>query len=446
MSDDERHSISVSVNPKKRKIIGRMREVSKKLKVSTHEPGTPCKCKRFMCFEKVSQTERHTILSNFNGMANYNEQNAYLCSLITVSNIKRRRPRQNEDYAFLHDKAYRYHVKVVRAGVAEEIPICFKAFLAIHGITKRKLELLQKSLKSTGLAPKDKRGKHSNRPHKIPNLTYEKVISHISSFKGYKSHYTLNRSQRLYLDENLNISKMHQLYKESYPEHPVSYESYRCIFNSKFNISFGYPRKDTCSICDEYQAKRKELQLKLKINSSEEILTSLRGLESENTVHKKKAEVFYERKRTLRYKCQRDKESEAICMDFQKNLPVPNITSNDVYYKRQLSVFSFNIHILATNESVFYVYPETVARKGSDEVLSMLHHFIMNYLDQEIKHVHIFCDSCGGQNKNYNLIFYPYLKKNIKIYKNLNAFAHLQHKITIPNCLFLTNTMTLINF
>lgn len=34
-----------------------------------------------------------------------------------------------------------------------------------------------------------------------------------------------------------------------------SYESYRHIFNTQFNISFGYPRMDTCSTCDTYLVK-----------------------------------------------------------------------------------------------------------------------------------------------------------------------------------------------
>jgi hypothetical protein len=50
-------------------------------------------------------------------------------------------------------------------------------------------------------------------------------------------------------------------------------------------------------------------------------------------------------------------------MDFQKNVPLPNIATNNVYYKRHLSMYSFNIHILSTGRSAFYTYPETLAKK-----------------------------------------------------------------------------------
>ena len=53
---------------------------------------------------------------------------------------------------------------------------------------------------------------------------------------------------------------------------------------------------------------------------------------------------------------------EAIAFDFQKNLPVPNKSTNDVYYRRQLTVVSFNIHVLSTSEVDMYIYDEIVAK------------------------------------------------------------------------------------
>lgn len=90
-------------------------------------------------------------------------------------------------------------------------------------------------------------------------------------------------------------------------------------------------------------------------------------------------------------------------MDFQKNLPFPNIATNDVYYKRQLSFYSFNIHQLSDRDSLFYTYTEEVAHKGANEVISFLNNFICEVLEEEVRSLKIFCDSCGGQNKNHAL-------------------------------------------
>ena len=66
-------------------------------------------------------------------------------------------------------------------------------------------------------------------------------------------------------------------------------------------------------------------------------------------------------------------------------------------------MYSFNVHVLATGESIFYVYHEGIAKKEPKEVASFLFHFIMNYFDEEVQELEIFCDSAGGQNKNYTI-------------------------------------------
>lgn len=133
------------------------------------------------------------------------------------------------------------------------------------------------------------------------------------------------------------------------------------------------------------------------------ILQELKKKETEHELHLRKSEMFYDRKREARKKSMKSKEFAAVAMDFQKNLPIPNITTNDVYYKRQLTFCSFNIHVLSTADSYFYCYSENIAAKGSEKVISFLHHFIFTQLDSSVRDLVIFCDSCGGQNKNYNL-------------------------------------------
>lgn len=66
---------------------------------------------------------------------------------------------------------------------------------------------------------------------------------------------------------------------------------------------------------------------------------------------------------------------ECIAMDFKKK-PMPNISTNDVCYKRQLTLHSFNIHVLSTNSVNFYCYPEIIDGKGSNEITTLLHYYI----------------------------------------------------------------------
>ena len=121
------------------------------------------------------------------------------------------------------------------------------------------------------------------------------------------------------------------MFQEKYPEVKCSKESYRTIFTTKFNVAFGYPRKDTCSRCDQLKAEIDGMQ-----NEEGKI-----QLQNELNDHKTKAQVFYDRKSTKGKATKIDHTRAAIAFDFWKNLPTPNITTNDVFYRRQLSVHSF---------------------------------------------------------------------------------------------------------
>lgn len=60
--------------------------------------------------------------------------------------------------AYSHQTHFTYKARVREDDDTQEVPVCYKAFLIIFGITKGKLEHVQKVLKSTGKAPSDKRG------------------------------------------------------------------------------------------------------------------------------------------------------------------------------------------------------------------------------------------------------------------------------------------------
>lgn len=169
----------------------------------------------------------------------------------------------------------------------------------------------------------------------------------------------------------------------------------RKIFTEKFNISFGYPRKDTCSECDRLRVIR---------DSADTTEDDLRQANVDYELHLRKAQVFYDRKSAARRDAQMDETHAAVAFDFAKNLPSPNIATNDVYYKRQLSLYTFNVHNLADDSVHLYCYDETQGKKGADDVASMLRHFFTTILPPDVKHLELFCDSCAGQNKNYTIL------------------------------------------
>lgn len=404
-SSDEVGKVSTK-SAKKRKRTGRMKDVMKKLRLSTHETGPDSKCSRLECFTVVTECERKRLISEFNDLTTYDEQNSALSGLISVLPVRQRRPTSNSrDENRRKSASYAYRVRVNIEGNMRDVPVCFRAFISIFGVTPRRVQFIQSSLLARGFSPKDKRGKHANRPHKVSNETRALVTDFIKSLRGRKSHYSLNDSDKLYLPEELNVSKLSKMYNERHPGNAVHYDTFRSIFNNDFNISFGYPRKDTCSTCDIFKSQN---VINTPLSDSDKLSREkeIKKLELEHDLHLKKAQKFYSIKKKFKKISRNDGTTAALTMDFQKNLPTPNITTNDVYYRRQLNFYSFNVHILSSGDAAFYTYDQTVAHKGCDDVCSMLDSFLTNFLPSTVRHLVMFCDSCAGQNKNYTLIRY----------------------------------------
>ncbi|CAG9789629.1 unnamed protein product [Diatraea saccharalis] len=83
---------------------------------------------------------------------------------------------------------------------------------------------------------------------------------------------------------------------------------------------------------------------------------------------------------------------------------LPNIPVQDIFYYRQLSLSLFNVHSLGSGKSRLYLYHQGIARKSPDEVTSFISDYIHEVIPPQVKHLHIFADACGGQNRNNTLV------------------------------------------
>ncbi|KAF6036706.1 hypothetical protein EB796_004978 [Bugula neritina] len=263
--------------------------------------------------------------------------------MITLHDVERRRSRKDGQHdADFHVHSYKYTLKLSRDECIQSVQICYKAFMAIFGITITRLKTIKKALSITGKPPVDGRGKHGNVANKLPEQTKEMIRQHIKSFRGERSHYSLGKSKRLYLPAELNQTKMFELFKEKHPDIKVSQETYRQIFINEFNISFGYPRSDTCSTCDENRAIVEQLKLVLKDDQdNEDVKEQLSKAEIENKVHLARAKQFYNHKRNARRSAEVDDSIMAICMDFQKKF-----TFTEHHNKRCVLQAPTHLHLL----------------------------------------------------------------------------------------------------
>ncbi|KAK4881137.1 hypothetical protein RN001_004456 [Aquatica leii] len=212
--------------------------------------------------------------------------------------------------------------------------------------------------------PTDRRGRHEKRPNKLHEDINTKIREHILSFPRYKSHYSRK-------------DNIHQKF-----------------FVENYNITFGKPKSDTCQKCDK---------LTNKINGANSDAEK-KVLEREKSFHIVKADHFYTDLKDKTQLSKNDPKFEVITFDFQQNLPLPVSSSGEVFYKIQLWVFNFCEHLGSNGKSYFYIYDETLAGKGQNEVASLLLHFFNNFIRPEVTAIYIFSDNCASQNKNYMLV------------------------------------------
>ena len=139
----------------------------------------------------------------------------------------------------------------------KEVKVCLKAFCGIHGISVKRVRNVR--VKDC-TPPLDQRGRHNQRPNRIPEVTINFVKNHVLSFPRQTSHYSRNANpNKRYLSPDLNISKMHKLYLQKCDElawPSVTESTYQKVFCENFNFSFGSPRSDTCKTCDTLNCQR----------------------------------------------------------------------------------------------------------------------------------------------------------------------------------------------
>lgn len=341
------------------------------------------KCKR-NCSTKISMEQRRVIFSSYYSL-DLNGKNVMLFNCIQRKNVKQHRKN------IVKPKKNTFVYKIKLPNQNEPTVVCKSAFCSIFQISTKKVEIIQAKHSAGQIIPtEDKRGKHSNRANKTLDEVVNEVVDHIASFPAESSHYSRNcNPNKKYLSPTLSISQMHQLYidrckSKELPQHYfIKYSVYANIFSTKFNLSFGQPRSDTCAKCDAKE---------------------------DDEEHKANYRKAFEQQKIDRARAKCNGKVLYLTFDLQQVMPLPKLTVSRAFYLRQLAFYNCGIHSIAANGATQFMmtWTENGAKRGSNEILSCLFEFVQNIGPMET--MLAWSDSCAGQNKNFNLIaLYQYL-------------------------------------
>ena len=248
------------------------------------------------------------------------------------------------------------------------------------------------------MAPPENRGGARNVEEK--KIRREAVQLHIESFTCRASHCAHRNSPgRKYLPSDLNVAKMHKLFREQNDAQiSMSYAFYHSVFSYDFNLGFGHPSKDVCSTCVKFRMRMKDPEL------SEE---AERNLTAMYILHRRRGSKFYDVMNAV-------EDTFTICFDIMENLVLPKTPIGQAYYSRQLYLYVFGVvrhrgknQPQSKNDIQLFVWLENQNRKDSNMVASALDYYLQHVVNEDLSHYltpRLFSDSCYGQNKNINVL------------------------------------------
>lgn len=183
-------------------------------------------------------------------------------------------------------------------------------------------------------------------------------------------------------------------------------------------------KSDTCKTCDS---------LNIQIGSEGDTSTK-QQLQFDLQLHQCKAERAYHQLKEDAALSRSSSTVDTITSDLQQSLPTPKLSTSIVFYKRQLWTYNFGIHDCSKDKGFMFMWPESVASRGSHEIGSC----ILKYLKlraSEATQLIVFSNACGGQNRNVNIArLWMYVVSNSDF-----AYSVVDHKFMILGHSYLPN-------
>jgi hypothetical protein len=375
----------------------------------------PQSCPR-KCSSKVSEAERREIFNHYYSILDHSRKWDFIGRLVKSSPVKRRTT--NDDHS-RRQNSFSYFLQLSNN---ERVEVCQRFFVSTLAISQQVVKTALSKMKNKGgvISP-DKRGKYAKK-RVIDSAVRDNVKAHIASFKTMESHYTRKRSKSKFLPDNLNVRKMHTLYKIMRGDIPktANLRQYRDIFKADFNLKFFKPKKDQCSTCLNW--KNRTTQEKNKKGEEEKFQKHIDNKTKGNELKEADSARALEEKKEL---C-------VASYDFQKILHCPKGENAAFFYKSKLRCYNFTIFEHGIKQGHCYVWDQTLAGKGALEVASCLYLFISKKIDEGVKEFIFYSDNCPSQNKN-SIVFSMFnivsVKYNVDITQRFLEKGHTHMEV-----------------
>ena len=338
-------------------------------KIDTMEESkcTFCKARGLDC-SVFSLAERLEIRQAFYKMADLQNQRDWILRHVSTSQLSKDAKNKIVYYLQCSDNLGKLHV-------------CRNLFTSTLGISVQQVRTVLNKVGTFGVLEGEGRdGRQAT--HRDRHLK-EHVMKHINKFPRMESHYCRLNSKCQFLSSDLNYETMYKMYKKENPT-GASLTFYKNVFRSA-NLKFHHPKKDVCGLCDIFHRSSDEGKTKLKDKFDR---------------HTKEKEKSRELKAASKEKALTDEKFRVAVFDLQQVIYLPKTERSELFYKRRLACYNFTVFELASREGFCFVSHEGLTGRGSCEIASFLHRYLLHVDEEGCEKVHLYSDGCYRQNKN----------------------------------------------
>ena len=162
---------------------------------------------------------------------------------------------------------------------------------------------------------------------------------------------------------------------------PCSFSTFLRFWNTNYpKLILLKPREDICSDC--YKLSNAFCSLKSYSHGAQPETAEIREniiVNAKSHCERAKKQRTYFNQATLYARQHPTDTVDCLVMDYAQNLALPSYNSEqpgDIYYLIPLSVFCFGIVDQKLDKLTAYIYKESFAKKGGNNVSSLLMHYL----------------------------------------------------------------------
>lgn len=349
-----------------------------------------CVCKR-KCAERIDVVRQKDIFDAFICMK-WSNKTIFIRNIVTRKRVEKEnldpiiklKKRNFNSECFLNDSEGNTH------------RVCASFVLKLLQISRTKL-FRAKASESMNPSATDRRGKFPTRRVKAQDREF--IKSFIENYPQYESRYNMSCSSFKYLHPALNSHRLYGEYKKECELQNLQGRSnsfFQKVFRGNFNLKFLKLHTKFCNRCATFDSN-----LKKRVISS---------------AHRKK--ICEDKQKHIDFVRNINREFENIidkARDLTENIEIltfsmgrcfdlPLLDSEvSISNKRRIWLHCMCIFDEVRQKGHYYIWLDSVASRGSDEIASCLLRYFNDNIPEKTKQIILYSSSQNGQNRNVKL-------------------------------------------